>query len=161
MALISPFNLLLFMISYQIPNSLAAFALAVPAPLLLHPRAEDETNDTGPHWFNRHWKWVVMLIVLLVGLSTIAVIAVCVKRHYYRKLEARARLNATSNTHMAWGPPQQMALTPGTDYTMGGANPQRPPNYSRTSQPAPQQRVPGGPTAGVGGRRKSKRLEKK
>jgi hypothetical protein len=78
-----------------------------------------------------HWRWILMLGILLVGLGLIALIAIYLKRRHRRKLdEKRASLSgfppAPSAGHgrtptptpgpELWGPHQHMAHTRGWEY---------------------------------------------
>ncbi|ERF75060.1 hypothetical protein EPUS_04842 [Endocarpon pusillum Z07020] len=85
------------------------------------------SQDGG--WFASHWKWIVMVIVLFLGLSGVAVLAVCLKRRHARKVDKRrAALSGfstargggspeTGHGRDMWGPHQHMAHTGGWDYT--------------------------------------------
>jgi hypothetical protein len=76
-----------------------------------------------------HWRWILMLGILLVGLGLIALIAVYLKRRHRRKLdEKRASLSGfppagrgltptpTPGPEL-WGPHQHMAHTRGWEYS--------------------------------------------
>lgn len=79
--------------------------------------------------FSTHWKWIVMLLVLLVGLGAIALLAVCLKRRHARKVADRqTAMSGFANTRRGsspemgrgqdmWGPHQHMAHTGGWEYT--------------------------------------------
>ena len=79
--------------------------------------------------FASHWKWIVMVIVLFVGLSGVAVLAVCLKRRHARKIDERRAASSGFSTARGggspeighgrdmWGPHQHMAHTGGWDYT--------------------------------------------
>jgi hypothetical protein len=79
-----------------------------------------------------HWRWILMLGILLVGLGLVAFLAVCLKRRHRRKLEEkRASLsgfrpappsgrNRTPTPSLGpelWGPHQHMAHTHGWEYS--------------------------------------------
>lgn len=79
--------------------------------------------------FATHWRWVVMIIVLLVGLTALALLAVYLKRRHARKAdERRAASSGFPTSHGGsspdighgrdmWGPHQHMAHTRGYEYT--------------------------------------------
>ena len=69
-----------------------------------------------------------MILVLIVGLSAVAVLAVCLKRRYARKVDGRFAASSVSvarggsspdigHGRDMWGPHQHMAHTGGWDYT--------------------------------------------
>jgi hypothetical protein len=79
-----------------------------------------------------HWRWILMLGILLIGLGLIALIAVYLKRRHRRKLdEKRASLSGFPPAPSAgrgrtptptpgpelWGPHQHMAHTRGWEYS--------------------------------------------
>jgi len=53
------------------------------------------SQQRNPSWWDRHWKWVVMVIVLFVAFVAIAVAGVLIRRHFDRK---RDRINSTFNS---------------------------------------------------------------
>lgn len=79
--------------------------------------------------FASHWQWVLMLIILIVGLSALALLAVFLKRRHARKVdERRAALSGFPAARSGsspeighgrdmWGPHQHMAHTRGWEYT--------------------------------------------
>lgn len=88
--------------------------------------------STGNHqgWFTTHWRWVLMLGVLAVGLVLFAILLIFFKRRHARKVEARRaaasgfpvnkdgviRDNTASRGQDMWGPHQHMAHTRGWEY---------------------------------------------
>lgn len=84
----------------------------------------------GP-WIDTHWKWILMVAILAIGLALLAWLAVWLKRRHKRKLE-KARAAASgfgydpekrpandprrSATPDLWGPHQMMAVTNGFGY---------------------------------------------
>jgi hypothetical protein len=79
-----------------------------------------------------HWRWILMLGILLIGLGFIAFLAICLKRRHRRKIdEKRATLsgfpappasgrNRTPTPSLGpelWGPHQHMAHTQGWEYS--------------------------------------------
>jgi len=83
-------------------------------------------------WIGGHWKWVLMLVVLVVGLIALTWLAIWLKRRHRRKIEAqRAALSGFghdpegrptniirhSATPSLWGPHQMMQATQGYAYS--------------------------------------------
>lgn len=80
-------------------------------------------------WIDTHWKWILMVVILAVGLALLAWLAVWLKRRHRRKLE-KTRAAASgfdpekrpandprrSATPDLWGPHQMMAATKGFGY---------------------------------------------
>ena len=79
-----------------------------------------------------HWRWILMLGILLIGLGLIAFLAICLKRRHRRKLDekratlsgfpapppsARHRTPTPSLGPELWGPHQHMAHTHGWEYS--------------------------------------------
>lgn len=90
------------------------------------------TGNSNESWISSHWRWILMLGILLIGLGFIAFLAVCLKRRHRRKLdEKRAALsgfpappssgrNRTPTPSLGpelWGPHQHMAHTQGWEYS--------------------------------------------
>ncbi|KAJ5963957.1 uncharacterized protein N7479_003833 [Penicillium vulpinum] len=44
--------------------------------------ASASASDENPSWWSSHWRWVIMLIVLVIGFSAIAVVGVWLKRRH-------------------------------------------------------------------------------
>lgn len=93
------------------------------------------TSSAASHqnqsWIEGHWKWVLMLGIIAVGLIALAWLAVWLKRRHRRKLEAlRAAASGfkydpekrpandprRSATPDLWGPHQMMQATQGYGY---------------------------------------------
>lgn len=80
--------------------------------------------------FASHWKWIVMVVVLFVGLGALALLAVCLKRRHARKREERRVASSgilpprggnspdVGHGREMWGPHQHMAHTGGWEYTI-------------------------------------------
>ncbi|OAX81249.1 hypothetical protein ACJ72_04413, partial [Emergomyces africanus] len=63
----------------------------------------ENVNQAAPQsWFSAHWKWVVMIIVLVVGFAALAFLLVWLKRRHKRKRANQAPF-----------PPAQPTATPG------------------------------------------------
>jgi len=92
--------------------------------------SQDSTSATSQSWIGSHWRWVMMLGILMVGLALLALLAVCLKRRHRRKLEAK-RASASgfpidrekagsrasnANLEALFGPAQHMAATRGWEY---------------------------------------------
>lgn len=92
------------------------------------------TTSTSAHrdpWINTHWQWVLMLIILALGLSGLAWLAVWLKRRHRRKIDSqraaasgfsrgpesrsRQEMRRSSATDL-WGPHQMMQATQGYQY---------------------------------------------
>jgi len=72
-------------------------------------------QNTNQGWFATHWKWVVMLIVMVVGLTTIWLGASLLRRRYLRKKEKEIEMRPA----VAWGPHQLQGMTGGYTYGDG------------------------------------------
>ncbi|KAK5114021.1 hypothetical protein LTR85_010327 [Meristemomyces frigidus] len=71
----------------------------------------DSNTSDGKSWWNAHYKWVIMLIVMFVGLLLLALAAVLLKRRYDRKADQpREGFNAGITTRS----------TPMTEMKSGG-----------------------------------------
>jgi len=82
------------------------------------------STPTGkPHqgWFAGHWKWVVMLIVIFLGLLAIAIGASLLQRHLKRKREREAvkAAGGAAPRPVIWGPHQHQSATHGYSYNEG------------------------------------------
>ncbi|KAK3109564.1 hypothetical protein LTR53_017052 [Teratosphaeriaceae sp. CCFEE 6253] len=66
----------------------AATGAALPSTTASGGTVEPNTHtSSGSTWWNGHWKWVVMLIVLFVALLLLALVAVWLKRRHDRKAD--------------------------------------------------------------------------
>ena len=65
--------------------------------------------------FATHWKWVVMLVVMVIGLTAIWVGAIILRRRYIRKKEKEFEMRPP----VAWGPHQLQGMTGGYTYGDG------------------------------------------
>ncbi|KAL9123822.1 MAG: hypothetical protein Q9217_006788 [Psora testacea] len=67
---------------------------------------ESENDGT---WFSNHWKWIVMLIVIFLGISAIAVGGWFVHRRYHRRRESQWSSAPGSQPNInTWGPGQSV-----------------------------------------------------
>jgi len=66
-------------------------------------------------WFQSHWRWVVMVIVITLGIIIIWVGAVLIRRRYIRKKEREIEMKPP----VAWGPHQMQNQTGGYNYGDG------------------------------------------
>ncbi|KAG9959709.1 hypothetical protein KCU61_g7254, partial [Aureobasidium melanogenum] len=60
------------------------------------------SQDADPHhdWWTDHWKWIVMLIVVFVGLAILTTILVLLRRRYHRRQDlANAPFNSGITRH--------------------------------------------------------------
>ncbi|PQE12674.1 integral membrane protein [Rutstroemia sp. NJR-2017a BBW] len=69
-------------------------------------------------WFSSHWKWVVMLIVLVLGITAAWVLAAFFRRRYLRKREREIEMRPP----VALGPHQVQGMTGGYKYGDGIVN---------------------------------------
>jgi len=120
-------------------------------------------------WISTHWRWVVMLIVLILGFTGFTLLLIYLKRRYDSSgqhqsaaavavatgtMTSRANLdrmsgNSYSNPRPSgWGPQQHLAHTRDWDFVDAG-----PPESKRASLTVPQQvrYGPPAPRRGVGG----------
>jgi len=74
--------------------------------------APKQQNQT---WLGTHWKWVVMLVVMVVGITGIWLTACLLRRRYIRKKEKEIEMRPP----VAWGPHQMQATTGGYRYGDG------------------------------------------
>ncbi|MCJ1304362.1 hypothetical protein MMC08_007174 [Hypocenomyce scalaris] len=63
---------------------------------------DDTPNGKQRGWFSMYWRWVVMLIVLVLGLLFLTLAAVYLKRRYNRRKEAK-ELGVQPDLSL-WGP---------------------------------------------------------
>ncbi|RVX72308.1 hypothetical protein B0A52_04513 [Exophiala mesophila] len=78
-------------------------------------------------WIQGHWKWILMVAILIVGLGLLAWLLIWLKRRHRRKVDERRaaasgfptaaekREGAQSATRELWGPHQHMNYTHGID----------------------------------------------
>ncbi|KIW72126.1 hypothetical protein PV04_00346 [Phialophora macrospora] len=90
--------------------------------------ASAPATSSHQSWIEGHWRWILMLGILAVGLPLFAWLLVCLKRRHRRKLEDRRaaasgfptsdekRAGARSATPELWGPHQHMHYTKGWEY---------------------------------------------
>ncbi|KAI9827418.1 MAG: hypothetical protein M1819_006959 [Sarea resinae] len=92
----------------------------------LHARAttlgtSGDTSQSSPpphgSWMHRHYRWIVMLIVVFLGLFLLAICTFFLRRHFKRKADAkRARISGGGpGVGMAWGPHQAQSQDKGFD----------------------------------------------
>jgi len=68
--------------------------------------SDDAAPANGSAWLSTHWRWVIMLIVLGIGIVLLAVLGTLWHRRYVRRREAAQ--NAGPRPDMAeWAPNQQ------------------------------------------------------
>lgn len=79
------------------------------------------TSTQGPKvvknqtWFQSHWKWVVMVIVVGLGIIVVWVGAFMLRKRYLRKKEREIEMKPP----VAWGPHQMQNQTGGYNYGDG------------------------------------------
>ncbi|KAH0156119.1 hypothetical protein KCU67_g8445, partial [Aureobasidium melanogenum] len=91
-------------------------------------QSTSSSQDPDPHhdWWTDHWKWIVMLIVVFVGLAILTTIFVLLRRRYRRRQDlANAPFNSGITRHSI----PTLSLTPPT---LGKASSNQ---ASRTSLP--------------------------
>ncbi|KAK4691999.1 hypothetical protein P7C71_g5121, partial [Lecanoromycetidae sp. Uapishka_2] len=82
---------------------------------------QQDTSTTNPPsgpWMSTHWKWVVMIVVLAVGLSILAIGGALLHRRYHNKREAQWAQTAVLPNINTWGPGQSVH---DLGYSSGGA----------------------------------------
>lgn len=78
-------------------------------------------------WIDTHWKWILMVAILIVGFALLTWAAIWLKRRHRRKLEARRatmsglptvdeKRGTRAATPDLWGPHQHMHHTRGFEY---------------------------------------------
>lgn len=101
--------------------------------------APSSHGQGGNSWIDNHWKYILMICIIVIGLAALAVIAVYLKKRHRKRLEQERatasgfnfdpekRQNATdphrSATPNLWGPHQAQHATQGYLYDTGGAVP--------------------------------------
>lgn len=66
------------------------------------------SNGNGGDWMSNHWKWVVMLVVLVVGIAAIWIGACIWRRRYLKRKDRQSTFgqkHSGSIQHPSWGPP--------------------------------------------------------
>ncbi|KAI9868259.1 MAG: hypothetical protein M1830_005687 [Pleopsidium flavum] len=81
-----------------------AHSSSTPSSVLSQSNGADSPQHD---WFGTHWRWVVMLIILFLGLALIAVASVLLRRRYRRRKESQASMMNTSASVEAWYPQQR------------------------------------------------------
>jgi len=76
------------------------------------------TVVTHQTWIEGHWKWVVMLVVMVIVISGGWVGAVFFRRRYIRNKEKEFEMRPP----VAWGPHQMQGATNGYNYGDGSEN---------------------------------------
>lgn len=67
------------------------------------------TNTQNGPWFSTHWKWVVMLVVLIIGLTAFAIIFSIMHRRYHRRREQQWSQSTVPHPDInTWGPGQSV-----------------------------------------------------
>lgn len=113
-------------------------SVATAADTSTSTKSSSETSTpSNQSWIEGHWKYVLMLAILAVGLGLLAWLAVWWKRRYNRKLEAQRAAASGFNydpekrpandpkrvaTPDLWGPHQMMQATQGYGYTTETVN---------------------------------------
>ncbi|KAL8765756.1 MAG: hypothetical protein Q9209_007263 [Squamulea sp. 1 TL-2023] len=83
-------------------------------------------NVAQKDWMSTHWRWVVMLIILVLGLSAIAVGGVYLKRYIHRRRDAQeAALAGPRQDLQTWGPGQSVHEFDPPVPVAGNSNPSR------------------------------------
>ncbi|PHH81882.1 hypothetical protein CDD82_7638 [Ophiocordyceps australis] len=78
--------------------------------------SSSNTNSGGGDWLSNHWKWVIMLVVLVVGIAAIWIGACIWRRRYIRKRDRQTIPPANqqqSDSNPSWGPPDSTTTTSG------------------------------------------------
>lgn len=98
------------------------------------PGTSSDTSSTTQHnqtWIQGHWKYILMLAILIVGLGLLAWLAVWLKKRHRRQVEEkraaasgfnydaekRAKVGRQSPGPELWGPHQMMQATQGYAYS--------------------------------------------
>lgn len=85
-------------------------ATTAPSASATSTSQQDSNSSTNPvpgPWMSTHWRWVVMLIVLIIGLTAVAVGGWFFHRQYHRKREAQWALGSRVDM-TTWGPGQSV-----------------------------------------------------
>ncbi|RAL13145.1 uncharacterized protein BO97DRAFT_433864 [Aspergillus homomorphus CBS 101889] len=69
-------------------------------------------NDASQAWWSTHYKWVIMVIILVVGFSIISVVGVWAKRRHDRKYPGLYHAAATGGTDSALLAARQQEASP-------------------------------------------------
>jgi len=91
----------------------------------------EDASTSNSSWMHTHWRWILMIVIVIAGLVFIAILAVCLKRRHRRKVEenratlsgfapppssSRGRTPEPNIGQDLWGPHQHMAHTRGWEY---------------------------------------------
>lgn len=94
--------------------------------------ASSTTSHQNQSWIDGHWKYILMLAILVVGLGLLAWLAVWLKKRHRRNVEAKraaasgfnydpekrtSKSGRQSATPELWGPHQMMQATQGYGYS--------------------------------------------
>ncbi|KAL8857635.1 MAG: hypothetical protein Q9178_005800 [Gyalolechia marmorata] len=72
-------------------------------------RPANVSDDAQKDWISTHWRWVVMLIILVLGLGGLAVGGVYLRRYIHRRRDAQeAALAGPRQDLQTWGPGQSV-----------------------------------------------------
>ncbi|PYH41313.1 uncharacterized protein BP01DRAFT_173213 [Aspergillus saccharolyticus JOP 1030-1] len=79
-------------------------------------------NDASQAWWSTHYKWVIMVIILVVGFTIISVVGVWAKRRHDRKYPGLYHAAATGGTDSALlaARQQEASPSPGPDLRAPG-----------------------------------------
>jgi len=136
------------------------------------------THGPTPSWISTHWRWIVMIIVLIFGFTGLTFLLIYFKRRYSSSrqhqsaaavataaaaMNSRANLNRASGAGLSnlggnnWGPQQHMAHTRGWDFADAGPpssmreQPMRVQSMRAPTAPQPGRRGPPDPSRSAGG----------
>jgi len=109
------------------PNAAVTTTAGSPASTGTGSSSTTPKAPVNQTWFQGHWKYIVMLIVMILAIVGIWVGAIFIKRRYIRKKEREIEMKPP----VAWGPHQMQGATGGYNYgdgivnkeTSGGAAP--------------------------------------
>jgi len=93
----------------NIAHTATTSASTAPATSTGSSTKPQSVQNANEGWFATHWRWVVMIIVMAVGLASIWMGAVLLRRRYIRKKEKEIEMRPP----VAWGPHQMQAATRG------------------------------------------------
>ncbi|KAI9755032.1 MAG: hypothetical protein M4579_004435 [Chaenotheca gracillima] len=107
------------------------------SPTVVGSAATQTAASKGPpkSWWSTHWKWVLMLIIIFLGIILVAIAGVLLKRYLKRRKTAAAMaaieahgVSITSlSAPVAMGPHQHQHFSHGfSGYGGGDENPQQP-----------------------------------
>lgn len=100
------------------PNAVTTTATGAAGATGTSSTTTDTKLPVAQTWFQGHWKWIVMLIVMIIAIVGGWVGAIFLRRRYILKKEREIEMKPP----VAWGPHQMQGATGGYNYESGAVN---------------------------------------